>query len=242
MVETIWEGNVTEFSRAFDLICIVDQIHEYAVNHHRSFVMNHLEAWHARHQKEIEPLKRIFLGLDKIGIDPPDRSSNSPDSDEDLDMDGSDSNSDVIKCLHDIDELARLFDAKSKLPQWLLLKERSKYARQQMANETRRRNRGQLETNSSKSPETRRPRGRPPKTRVAENEARSDGAGQLKTDRRPRGRPPKIRPVNEAANDCTEQLQRTKRPRGRPPKVRIIIEDAPKRRRGRPPKIANKTT
>ncbi|KAL1857448.1 hypothetical protein VTK73DRAFT_8093 [Phialemonium thermophilum] len=49
-VETIWEGDVKEFSRAFDLICIVDQIHDYAVKHHRPFVMRHLEAWHARHE------------------------------------------------------------------------------------------------------------------------------------------------------------------------------------------------
>ncbi|KAH6623083.1 hypothetical protein F5144DRAFT_352850 [Chaetomium tenue] len=54
-VETIWEGDVKEFSRAFDLICIVDQIHDYALNVHRPFVMQHLEAWHARHEKFLEP-------------------------------------------------------------------------------------------------------------------------------------------------------------------------------------------
>jgi hypothetical protein len=44
-VETIWEGDVKEFSRAYDLICIVDQIHNYAVSQHRKFVTKHLEPW-----------------------------------------------------------------------------------------------------------------------------------------------------------------------------------------------------
>lgn len=64
MVETIWEGDVKEFSRAFDLICIVDQIQDYAANHHRPFVMNHLEAWHARHQKNLEPTKKAIREID----------------------------------------------------------------------------------------------------------------------------------------------------------------------------------
>ncbi|KAG7293521.1 hypothetical protein NEMBOFW57_003573 [Staphylotrichum longicolle] len=46
LVETIWQGDVKEFTGAYDLICIVDQIHDYAVNDHREFVMKHLEAWH----------------------------------------------------------------------------------------------------------------------------------------------------------------------------------------------------
>jgi hypothetical protein len=44
-VETIWEADVKEFSRAYDLICIVDQIHNYAVSQHRKFVTKHLEPW-----------------------------------------------------------------------------------------------------------------------------------------------------------------------------------------------------
>lgn len=50
-METIWEEDVKSFSAAYDLICIVDQIHEYAINYHRPFVIKHLEAWHARHQR-----------------------------------------------------------------------------------------------------------------------------------------------------------------------------------------------
>ncbi|KAH8648176.1 hypothetical protein BGZ60DRAFT_437732 [Tricladium varicosporioides] len=50
-VETIWEGNVTEFSRAYDLICLTDQIAEYAATQHRNFVIKHLKPWHDRHDK-----------------------------------------------------------------------------------------------------------------------------------------------------------------------------------------------
>lgn len=52
-METIWEEDVKSFSAAYDLICIVDQIHEYAINYHRPFVIKHLEAWHTRHQRLI---------------------------------------------------------------------------------------------------------------------------------------------------------------------------------------------
>ena len=50
-METIWQGDVKQFSGAYDLICIVDQIHDYAVNNHRELIMKHLEAWHVRHEK-----------------------------------------------------------------------------------------------------------------------------------------------------------------------------------------------
>lgn len=52
------------FSRAFELICIVDQIHDYAIHRHRDFVMKHLEAWYARDntvKKEFE----IVVGGDE---------------------------------------------------------------------------------------------------------------------------------------------------------------------------------
>jgi len=44
-METIWEGDVCEISGAIELITIVDQIQEWAVTHHRSFVTKHLQAW-----------------------------------------------------------------------------------------------------------------------------------------------------------------------------------------------------
>ena len=34
-----------EWLRAFDFICIVDQIHRFAVTQHRDFVIKHLEPW-----------------------------------------------------------------------------------------------------------------------------------------------------------------------------------------------------
>ena len=49
-VETIWEGIVSEFSCAYDLIYIVDQVHEFTVTQHRDFVIKHLEAWHRRYE------------------------------------------------------------------------------------------------------------------------------------------------------------------------------------------------
>lgn len=45
---------MSEFSHAYDLICIVDQIHEYAVKQHRDFVIKHLKAWHRRHEDVME--------------------------------------------------------------------------------------------------------------------------------------------------------------------------------------------
>jgi hypothetical protein len=187
MVETIWEGNVKEFSRAFDLICIVDQVQDYAVNHHRPFVMNHLEAWHARHQKTLEPLKIAIHELniaykdtfhgrsDLSGFDSDDISSVSYDFDEDSESS------------YDFDELAELFpDGPNKPAEWLHLKEQSKNARQEMANETRKRNRSLLKVSQApkivKEPQKTRPRGRPRKAGVAKKEAPKRG----------RGRPPKM--------------------------------------------------
>jgi hypothetical protein len=224
MVETIWEGDVKEFSRAFDLICIVDQIQDYAVNHHRPFVMNHLEAWHARHQKALEPIKRYVRDMgpaaaymdlvhedsDMIGFDSADIIKDSYDFDidsewGDFDSDDSDSSSD------DFDEIAELWRIGRNKPaaEWLRLKEESKNARQEVANETRKRNRSLLTIaqapKSAKEPQKTQPRGRPRKAEVAKKEAPKRG----------RGRPPKM------ANNITKS-------------------EAPKRGRGRPPKTANK--
>jgi hypothetical protein len=49
--DTIWEGDVKEFSRAYDLICLMDQVHDFAANQHRKFVIKHLEPW-LRHAEE----------------------------------------------------------------------------------------------------------------------------------------------------------------------------------------------
>jgi hypothetical protein len=200
MVETIWEGNVKEFSRAFDLICIVDQIQDYAVNHHRPFVMNHLEAWHARHQKTLDPIKKAVREInaataymdvvhedsDISGFDSDHISSDSYDFDEDSEMGDFDFN-DRDSSSYDFDELTGLFRVGPNKPaEWLRLKEQSKNARQEMANETRKRNRSLLKITqapkSAKEPQKTQPRGRPRKAGVAKKEAPKRG----------RGRPPKM--------------------------------------------------
>jgi AT hook motif len=200
MVETIWEGDVKEFSRAAELICIVDQIHDYAVNYHRSFVINHLEAWHARHQKTIEPWKRAVLEINAAtaytdvahedsnisDFDSDDISNDSYDFDKDSEMGDFDSD-DIDSSSYDFDELAELFGfGPNKPAEWLRLKEQSQNARREIANETRKRNRSLLKIaqapKSAKEPEKTRPRGRPPKAGVAKKEAPKRG----------RGRPPKM--------------------------------------------------
>jgi hypothetical protein len=227
MVETIWEGNVKEFSRAFELICIVDQIQDYAVNHHRPFVMNHLEAWHARHQKTLEPIKKAVREINNL-------TANMDVAHEDSDMSGFDSE-DSNGNPYDYEELAELFQVGPDKPaEWLRLKEQSKNARQEIANETRKRNRSLLELaqapkSASEPPETR-PRGRPRKAGAAKDEAPKRG----------RGRPPKM------ANKIITQAPKSEkeppeiRTRGRPRKAGVAKKEAPKRGRGRPPKIANK--
>lgn len=48
--EQIWEGDVRMTTSAFELLYLVDQIHNYIVNDHRRFVVRHLKAWYARHK------------------------------------------------------------------------------------------------------------------------------------------------------------------------------------------------
>lgn len=230
MVETIWEGDVKEFSRAFDLICLVDQIQDYAVNHHRPFVMNHLEAWHARHQKTLEPIKKAVTEINALyadmypakedskmsGFDFDDISNDSSDFDDDSEtgeFDLYDSNGSS----YDFDELADLLGPRNKPAEWLRLKEQSKKTRQERANETRKRNRklrkiAQAPESAKELQETR-PRGRPRKVGLARNEAPNDGTGAL--------------------------LEKA-RLRGRPRKAGVAKKEAPKRGRGRPPKGAKK--
>lgn len=231
MAETIWEGDVKEFSRAFDLICIVDQIQDYAVNQHRPFVMNHLEAWHARHQKTLDPFKKAFCEIntaaanmdmsnedsDTSGFDSDEISNESYDFDKDSEIGGFDSDG-RCSSSYDYDMLEELLLACHNKPaEWLRLKEQSKNARQEIANETRQRNRSLLKPHqapeSAKEPQETRPRGRPRKPGVAKKQAPNGGIGEL--------------------------LERA-RPRGRPRKAGVAKKEAPKRGRGRPPKMANK--
>ncbi|QYT02930.1 hypothetical protein H0G86_009912 [Trichoderma simmonsii] len=48
MMETIWKGDIRKYSEAMQLIYIVDQIHDFAIEQHYPFVLKHLEAWYAR--------------------------------------------------------------------------------------------------------------------------------------------------------------------------------------------------
>jgi hypothetical protein len=122
LVETIWKGDVKEFSRAYDLICIVDQIHNYAVNDHREFVMKHLEAWHVRHEKTRQPSRSSASAQTRRASD----GTEAEDGKRSREVE------DYLDCLMDLD---------TRMPEWLLLKEKSKSARQAKAQETRERNR-----------------------------------------------------------------------------------------------------
>ncbi|KAI0544461.1 hypothetical protein F4679DRAFT_564670 [Xylaria curta] len=68
-VETIWKGDVKNWSRAFDLICIIDQIQDYAAHQHRPFVLKHLEAWHSKHQRASESTRLSTDPLSEMNLD-----------------------------------------------------------------------------------------------------------------------------------------------------------------------------
>ncbi len=224
----------------------MDQIQDYAIHQHRPFVMNHLEAWHARHQRTLEPIKAavheinaatryvdIFNG-DLSVSDSADSSSDSLDLDQDMDLSDSDSADSNVS--YDYDEIASLFDFGSKQPaEWLRLKEESQRVRQRIANETRQRNRSLGKAvqapKATKEAEIKRPRGRPRKAGVTCDAAPSGRFELVPRKECQRGRPPKAGVANREA---------PKRRRGRPLKAEVANREAPKRRRGRPPKISSK--
>lgn len=74
--ETIWEGDIKDFSRAYELICIVDQVHNFAANQHREFVIKHLEPW-----LELAEERELAL-LDEILALPPGRYPKAPGNPE----------------------------------------------------------------------------------------------------------------------------------------------------------------
>jgi hypothetical protein len=188
MVETIWEGDVKDFSRAFELICIVDQIQHYAVNNHRPFVMNHLEAWHARHHNTLHSCDSEHSDIGDLGSN--DISDNLYDVDEDSEMGYFDSDDrDISSDSYDVDKILELLDfGTNKPPEWLRLKEQSKIARNNMSNETRKRNQSLRVAQASKAtkepekarePEKTRPRRLPPRNRVAKKNVPKHGRGKL---------------------------------------------------------------
>lgn len=212
-VETIWEGDVKEFSRAFDLICIIDQIHEYAAKNHRAFVMKHLEAWHARHEKSLKA-KELFFHATYTGNDTSEdmELSGSDEANWDTDSSSGDSDSSSESC--DFRDLIGLLGSHSGVPKWLDLKEESKMTRQDKARQTRERNKKLREFTRSRGIGNnplvgKRGRGRPPKSQVTKEEAPKRG----------RGRPPKTSsaPLKEAKGDTriTRRSTRTRATTGK---------------------------
>ena len=184
-METIWQGDVKQFSGAYDLICIVDQIHDYAVNNHRELIMKHLEAWHVRHEKTRQPstssAQPLHAGKSTDG------SSDRSESSESDGTDAEDGNKP-----HDFeDHLDSLVDFDTTMPEWLLLKEKSKSARQAKAQDTRQRNRRlrrsipSLDTDDD-SPEQKQGQSRPSK-------AKAKATAKAAPKRRGHGQPRKKR-------------------------------------------------
>ncbi|KAI1853511.1 hypothetical protein JX265_004159 [Neoarthrinium moseri] len=181
-VETIWEGDVKKFTAAFDLICIVDQIHEYAIHQHREFVMKHLEAWHSRHQKTLAPIKEALLEIDATSPSfgyPGDTSMSDPDPTQ------SDTESDTSA--YDYEEIANSYDLYKEPAEWLRLKKQSKDSRRKKANKTRRRNaslrKHTLVDDVQETPKRKRGQGRPPKGQSAKKVSKR-GRGRPKMSRR----------------------------------------------------------
>jgi hypothetical protein len=184
-VETIWNGDVKNFWDAYTLICIVDQIHDYVVKHHRPFVMNHLEAWHARLQKLRKPPASLIPsslsdeGLEDMVLRDSDSSDLDPGPD-DGDTEGS------VTSYYDADFTESVVGVVLKPPGWFRLKEAAKCLRREKAQRTRARNqklrRLLLERrDSGNPPQMKRGRGRPPKA----------GVDKKGTHKRGRGRPSK---------------------------------------------------
>lgn len=140
-METIWQGDVTDISRAYDLICLTNQIHKYAVNQHRSFVMEHLEAWHARHERLLLERLPPIDELDPASGEEDDLESDpveDPDSDEtDQLYDGFEPKS-ALALLLTIDAV---FSQAQMDPEWFRLKEDSKKARARKAQAQKQHNR-----------------------------------------------------------------------------------------------------
>ncbi|KAI1739461.1 hypothetical protein F4680DRAFT_421648 [Xylaria scruposa] len=117
-IETIWRGRITARSRAFELICIVDQIQSYAAYQHRPFVMKHLEAWYAKFQREVLESMGLFINAaDKLLLDETEEESS------------------------DFEELANLLPKDTGHAAWIKLKEDTKVSRSEKAMLTRQKNR-----------------------------------------------------------------------------------------------------
>ncbi|UKZ53379.1 hypothetical protein TrVGV298_007171 [Trichoderma virens] len=66
-IETLWYGDVTIPTDALKLICIVDQIHDYAIQYHRPSVLNHLSSWLTWSEKPAQ--NRRFALFDSLNAE-----------------------------------------------------------------------------------------------------------------------------------------------------------------------------
>ncbi|KAJ6783575.1 hypothetical protein PWT90_06792 [Aphanocladium album] len=242
-VETIWEGNVMEWSRAYDLICIVDQIHHYATHHHRAFVMKHLEAWYSRHEKTLLLPGDDELPNDAAAVERPADGPAAPEIAQDGRGRASSSDTDASSDERETDSREpRAATAKHHHPgllsraepEWLRLKELSRQVRQNRAYETRLRNRTRRVAARPVPPQTAHACGIA-RSQSAESEERLDGGGGgggssssssiSLLNKRPRGRPRKVRSNEQGSlssggsSSNSISLLPAKRPRGRPRKM-----------------------
>lgn len=44
--QRIWSGRVIDERKAWELLCLIDQIHHYATTRFRDYVIQHLQTWH----------------------------------------------------------------------------------------------------------------------------------------------------------------------------------------------------
>ncbi|QYT02929.1 hypothetical protein H0G86_009911 [Trichoderma simmonsii] len=61
-IELLWTGDVASFTSALNLLCIVDQIHDYAAKYHRPYVLDHLTpwlAWSEKHRDDLATLEGV---------------------------------------------------------------------------------------------------------------------------------------------------------------------------------------
>lgn len=85
--ESIWEGNISEGTGAFESVFIFDQIKNYAITTHRDFVLRHVEPWilHAETNPEFNKdgiyVKDVSISSSDAGNLAPDM-NNRPESPE----------------------------------------------------------------------------------------------------------------------------------------------------------------
>jgi hypothetical protein len=65
-MKKIWEGNITDEKMAWQLHCLVAQIHDWAVKTFRPFILDHLEAWNRYLRASQTPFCVQDLGHDIV--------------------------------------------------------------------------------------------------------------------------------------------------------------------------------